>query len=380
MSDWGQWLSITSNPQNTPFGAYLEAEAKLNIKLRNEAGQEIEIASWSDGFLSKRICESIEGKPTGKGKNCKITTPGKVISEALTFQLSTGPRTLIEADEINEIIGALINQLTLQAMQGINGLLGLGGNSNYSDNSFGTGSSTQSFVDAAAAEMMYLNGAGIRSQIDDALAIELEYQNVATSSLADARARLALVTAGQAAIAAFFAEPNSSADFLNVSRSGTLDQAYARIRYYETGDRDSFYSPAQIAIARTHLNAISDSITAIAQTSGTTMTAAQLSDLSFSQLEAEGRAIETRITNMIADMIAVVPQVLANITALNELITRYDTATASASSTAVATSSRSAAGIRHEVVLDFITLVEDGVLTTAATVIIKRDEWGRNLR
>jgi hypothetical protein len=41
---WQEWLEVTSNPQNTPYGAYLAAEAELDIRLKNEAGQEIEIA------------------------------------------------------------------------------------------------------------------------------------------------------------------------------------------------------------------------------------------------------------------------------------------------------------------------------------------------
>ena len=56
---WQDWISITSNPQNTPYGAYLEAEAQLHAKLVNEAGQQLTIANWNQGFLSKKICESV---------------------------------------------------------------------------------------------------------------------------------------------------------------------------------------------------------------------------------------------------------------------------------------------------------------------------------
>ncbi len=139
--NWGQWFQVTSNPQNLPYGAYLAAEASLNVRLKNEAGQEIEVASWGNGFLSKKVCQAVEGTTR---EDCKITTPGQVISEALTFQLSTGPRTLIEADEINELIGALLNQLVLQAVQGLNGLLGL------SESGYGGGSG--SFLDAVVDE------------------------------------------------------------------------------------------------------------------------------------------------------------------------------------------------------------------------------------
>jgi len=184
---WEDWLSVTSNPQNTPYGAYLAAEAKLNIKLKNEAGQEREILNWGQGFLSKRVCEAVEGKPTGKGANCKITTPGEVISKAFTFQLSTGPRTLIEADEINEIIGALINQLALQAMQGINGLLGLGGNSSYTDNSFNGGS----YLDAALAEEINVDTSALKNQMDTALATEQSYLTLINTSVSRASSTLA---------------------------------------------------------------------------------------------------------------------------------------------------------------------------------------------
>jgi hypothetical protein len=188
---WEEWLSITSNPQNTPYGAYLAAEAELDIRLRNQAGQEIEIASWSDGFMSKRVCEAIEGKPSGFGANCKITTPGKVISEALTFQLSTGQRTLIEADEINEIIGALISQLTLQAMRGINGLLGLGGNDAYADNSFGS-SGGSSYIDAAREESdnTFIDTSSIKVQMDAALAREQQYLTLIDTTIARATSEL----------------------------------------------------------------------------------------------------------------------------------------------------------------------------------------------
>ncbi len=141
LDNWGDWMEVTSNPVNTPYGAYLEAEAKLNVRLRNEAGQEIEIASWGDGFLSKKICQAIEGTDR---EDCRITTPGQVISEALTFQLSTGPRSLIEADEINELIGALLNQIVLQAVQGLTGLLGL------SESGYGGGGG--SYLDAMVEE------------------------------------------------------------------------------------------------------------------------------------------------------------------------------------------------------------------------------------
>lgn len=207
ISDGGaaDWFQISSSPQNTPYGAYLEAEAKLKIRLQNEAGQQITVADWGQGFLSKKICESVEGS-SGK-KDCVISTPGKVISEALTFQLSTGPRSLIEADEVNEVIGALINQLTLKAMQGINGLLGLGGNSNYTDYTASGATSTKSYLEDAVDEQTYINTAGIKVQMDQSLATENAYLSLINTTLINAQAKLAAAASSTTATSS-----SSSAD------------------------------------------------------------------------------------------------------------------------------------------------------------------------
>ncbi len=167
-TNMNDWLTVTSNPQNTRLGAYFAAEASLNARLVNEAGNEITLANWGDGFLSQRVCEAIEG---GGGQNCTITTPGRVISEALTFSTSVGPRSLIEADEINELVGALLNQLILQAMQGINGLLGLGGNSAFA--SYDADGNT--FLDSMVGEMGLMNIENTRAQIDRHIELETTF-------------------------------------------------------------------------------------------------------------------------------------------------------------------------------------------------------------
>ncbi|MBP9717155.1 MAG: hypothetical protein KBD44_00385 [Candidatus Pacebacteria bacterium] len=173
---WGQWLEVTANPQNTPYGAYLAAEASLNVRLKNEAGEQIEVASWGDGFLSKKVCQAVEGTTR---EDCKITTPGQVVSEALTFQLSTGPRSLIEADEINELIGALLNQVVLQAVQGLNGLLGL------SESGYGGGSG--SYLDAAVAEGVNLiDYTPYKREMDEALAREISMLTLIDRAIAAA--------------------------------------------------------------------------------------------------------------------------------------------------------------------------------------------------
>ncbi len=173
VSSWDEWLTVTSNPQNTPYGAYLEAETKLNLRLSNAAGQELEYAAWGNGFLSKKVCEPVEGG----GEQCKIVTPGEVISESLTFQLSTGQQSLVEADEINELIGALMQQLALKAVEGINGLLGL------SDPDSSTGNS---YLDDMVDEQTELLGdlSEYKEEMDMTLALEEDFLVIITDALA----------------------------------------------------------------------------------------------------------------------------------------------------------------------------------------------------
>ena len=63
-----------------------------------------------------------KGVPT---EDCFISTPGKIIEEQLSFNLDSGRQSLVAADEINEILGALIGFLAEEALTGIGGLLGL---------------------------------------------------------------------------------------------------------------------------------------------------------------------------------------------------------------------------------------------------------------
>jgi hypothetical protein len=128
---WDTWFKVTMNPtQYTPAGSVLEAEAQARARIVNARGEEVKLLEFGEGFLSSKVCETVDDESGGHSV-CGITTPGKVINEALTFQTSSGPRALIEADEINEILTAVFSQLTQQAITGTMGLLGLSPNTGY---------------------------------------------------------------------------------------------------------------------------------------------------------------------------------------------------------------------------------------------------------
>lgn len=389
---WDDWLSVTSDPQNTPYGAYLEAQARLKIKLKNEAGQEMEVASWGDGFLSKKICETVEGtnggsygqtagtptagstaRPTG---NCTISTPGKVISEALTFQLSTGPRSLIEADEINELIGALLNQLVTKAMGGINGLLGLSGGTGYTDYTL-NGSSTKPFLDDMVEEGS-LNTTAIKSQMDAALVTEQSYLTLSSGTLSEANRRLSLMSASQNAITALFASNNPGTTLANITKNDTLTTARAKLASAQNNNNTT-QQRDDLAVVGIQLNIIGNALSIIDTMTSDQNTGADLTNLTFTRLEAEGVAIVNKLGGLVTELSTIVPRTVSNVNKLTSMISRYTNASTTVTGTGTSRITKTAASIRTDIAFEYATLVTSSSLTTQVTIDQNRARWKQTL-
>ncbi len=214
---WQRWVKITSKPEKyTPYGQFMSAEAELNARIVNRKGQEIKITDMGDGFLSSKICEAIEGptasasnqasaagagvasaqaKPTtassiGAGvasaagattvkpkQRCVISTPGKVVSEQINKALGAGQDQLVAADEINEVISALLGQIANQALTGAAGLLGL------SVSGGSTAGGTGSYVDELASQARSSANTVLGQNYDNVkekLEVQREYNALAT--------------------------------------------------------------------------------------------------------------------------------------------------------------------------------------------------------
>lgn len=130
---WRNWISITGNPQNNVYGAYLGTVSKLDASIVTASGKEIKLLDFGQGFKSWRSCE--EYYPDEKDRNGKVTrtgacktpgkikTPGAMIVGQGNSTLSSTLRELEVADELDEIFGALVNQLLVRTL-GPGGLLG----------------------------------------------------------------------------------------------------------------------------------------------------------------------------------------------------------------------------------------------------------------
>lgn len=163
---WDGWFEVTQTDSNNPYGAYLQAQTQLTRTVDGQIAKYNTQLSQSKGFLSFEQCprsgeitqamidenerlvrsgalraenNALQGKKVGDCTVAKQTvTPGSVIENQLNNVLGGPLARLQNSDEINEILGALLNQLTEQIVGKIgSGLRGLGkssgGEPSYAD-------------------------------------------------------------------------------------------------------------------------------------------------------------------------------------------------------------------------------------------------------
>lgn len=213
---WEGWFELIQ-PQNNIHGAYGLASAELGLRTRDaEFRQAIQIGV-DEGFLSWEECTPV----AGGDEQCTRRTPGNVISEHLSFELTKGERALLEADEINEIIGAFFSQLAVQAITGATGLLGLTDDGNYN----GTGQSYLDLVEQEAVE----NTFGTETLfVSDAIAAESNYRGLQQGVIDRVNDLESLIAANQSCSSV----PNNVASHISRHRDNAqnkVDQSNATI-------------------------------------------------------------------------------------------------------------------------------------------------------
>ena len=125
---WDNWIQLTAQPQNNPYGAFIKASESLSSTIGNRQETNLRQLDWGNGFLSSTECTAYS--PTANasgGHDCvksEVNTPGSVIEGQLTKTLGVEVERVGLAKDIDAILGALVNQLINQVMGGVGGLLG----------------------------------------------------------------------------------------------------------------------------------------------------------------------------------------------------------------------------------------------------------------
>ena len=141
---WPAFIAYTTEPQNNFSGALLMAQADAQAQINSRQANIRADLSLGSGFMSSKKCKdlttarteeeaiqaeeiigndpSITTKYNKDGsityQSCKTETPGSVIASSLNKQLGAPTDSLVTADEINEIIGALFNALVTTVLKG----------------------------------------------------------------------------------------------------------------------------------------------------------------------------------------------------------------------------------------------------------------------
>lgn len=149
---WNGWFEVTQNSGGNPFGVYFSAQSELLKKVSNEKGEYKTELEQGKGILSLKRCppaglvtqamidqtkaliamgnlkaenSAVAGKKVGDCTVPKETvTPGTLINDQLTKSLGATWEKLGAADEISEIMTALVTQLVEKALGSAKGLRG----------------------------------------------------------------------------------------------------------------------------------------------------------------------------------------------------------------------------------------------------------------
>jgi hypothetical protein len=146
---WPAFISMTTEPQNNIYTAYLHSDAELSLRIGGIQIEKQQQLMQGNGFLSfpdpacRKAAKAMAAQAqavydgTGDGEidpnlvtfnqkketwsadtsGCPVTTPGQAIKNSLLKQMDSGTDQLNIADEIGEIIDALIAQLATQILQ-----------------------------------------------------------------------------------------------------------------------------------------------------------------------------------------------------------------------------------------------------------------------
>lgn len=122
---WRSFLSLTTNSSCNPLFAFYNAENKLKESISAEQKQEKTQLDWGNGFRTVETNKTID---LGGGETTnvrRVVTPGFMIAENLRQTIGTGLRQSESADEIDEIVNALMSHIGVKIISDVEGFSGL---------------------------------------------------------------------------------------------------------------------------------------------------------------------------------------------------------------------------------------------------------------
>ncbi|MEK7567646.1 MAG: hypothetical protein AAB513_01865 [Patescibacteria group bacterium] len=176
LGGWNAWNVMATQPENNPYGAYALFNLQVEAAITTDKTRELNLLNWGKGFFSwkepgcvqramanKQIQDTrdvYEGEGGGaplpqvvsedaagnvnlydrvpentNPNKCDTITPGSVIADSVNKALGAGQDELIAADEIGEVLGAVLYGLVTNVL-GDAGLFGAGGGGGVYSNDY----------------------------------------------------------------------------------------------------------------------------------------------------------------------------------------------------------------------------------------------------
>lgn len=125
LGGWDGFFAVISDPSCNPLFSFYEARNRLDEAVSAENNREQTQLDWAGGFRTSVSEQTINlGDGTSQTVN-RIVTPGILISQHIEQLIGTGLRQSESADEIDEIVSALMSNLGTQMLTDLQGLNGL---------------------------------------------------------------------------------------------------------------------------------------------------------------------------------------------------------------------------------------------------------------
>ena len=141
-------LSATENPACSPYGAYTLSNQLVMQNAANAWNNQLTQLNWYNGNYGRQVLD--------ENGNLITITPGSLIGDNLTQALQTGFAQLQNANDIDQMVGALFAGITSQVVGDSRGLTGL----------VQTTGSTPSYLDQIATQ----SASGLRNSALNAAA------------------------------------------------------------------------------------------------------------------------------------------------------------------------------------------------------------------
>ncbi len=104
------WFELIEEPNNI-YGASYEAQRQALININKRQNTATVDLNWSKGYKSFEVCDRQLADGSDDPASCRKVTPGQYIEHQINERGASGMKRLYVADEFDEVVTALVNQL-----------------------------------------------------------------------------------------------------------------------------------------------------------------------------------------------------------------------------------------------------------------------------